>query len=380
MAEKKKKFSSYYDYSLIFIIIFLTAFGMVMIYSSSSFTAQVRLEKAPTFYLFRQAQVALLGLIAMIIVSRIDYHLFIKLAIPTLSAAYLLCILVIVIGKEFNGKRRWISLGRFTLQPSEFAKLAIIIFLAYYITKLGKETDMWQGIFKVSIFTLPLIAIVGVNNLSAGIIILGIVGFMMFIGGKLGTIIVILCIAGISLILAVPAMFSEQIMKLDFLQGYQMMRIKVWLDPEAYASEGGFQVLQGIYAIGSGGLTGKGLGESMQKLGVIPEAQNDMIFTIICEELGMLGALLLVFVFVVLIYRCMLIANSAPDMSGALLVAGVIVHLSIQVILNIAVVTGVVPNTGIILPFISYGGSSILFLMTEMGLVLSVARKIKVEY
>ncbi|MBP3927063.1 MAG: FtsW/RodA/SpoVE family cell cycle protein, partial [Clostridium sp.] len=167
--------------------------------------------------------------------------------------------------------------------------------------------------------------------------------------------------------------------KIGLLKAYQLSRINVWLDPEAYPDTGGYQVLQGLYAIGSGGLFGKGLGESIQKLGFVPEAQNDMIFSIICEELGLFGAISVILIFVFMIYRFMLIALNAPDLFGSLLVVGVMAHIAIQVILNIAVVTNSMPNTGITLPFISYGGTSIMFLMAEMGMVLSVSNQIKLE-
>lgn len=166
---------------------------------------------------------------------------------------------------------------------------------------------------------------------------------------------------------------------IKLLKPYQLERIYVWLDPEAYPMDGGFQVLQGLYAIGSGGLVGKGLGESIQKMGFVPEAQNDYIFAIICEELGLFGAVSVILIFLFLIYRFMLIASNAPDLFGSLLVVGVMGHIAIQVVLNIAVVTNSIPNTGITLPFISYGGTSILFLMIEMGMVLSVSNQIKLE-
>lgn len=149
----------------------------------------------------------------------------------------------------------------------------------------------------------------------------------------------------------------------------------VWLNPEQYSSEGGFQVLQGLYAIGSGGLFGKGLGQSVQKLGFVPEAQNDMIFTIVCEELGLFGGIAVLLLFAFLIWRFMVVANNAPDLFGSLIVVGVMAHIAVQVILNVAVVTNTVPNTGVTLPFISYGGTSVVFLLMEMGLVLSVARR-----
>ena len=161
--------------------------------------------------------------------------------------------------------------------------------------------------------------------------------------------------------------------------GFRGTRILAWLDPEAYSDNTGFQTLQALYAIGSGGLWGKGLGQSMQKLGFLPEAQNDMIFSIICEELGLFGAVAIILMFIMLLWRMMVIANNAPDLFGAMLVVGVMGHIAIQAILNIAVVTNSIPNTGISLPFISYGGSSALFLLAEIGLVLSVARRIQLK-
>ncbi|MDO4787758.1 MAG: putative peptidoglycan glycosyltransferase FtsW [Johnsonella sp.] len=378
--EKGKKIRYNYDHFMLLSLIFLTAFGLVMIYSSSSYTAQVRLEKEPTYYLFRQAKVALVGLVGMVIISTIDYRVFFKLSIPALFIAYLLCAVVMVIGKEFNGKKRWIGVGGFTIQPSEFAKLALILFLSYMITVLGKEINSLRGVFKIVAFTFPLILLVAVSNLSAGIILLSIVGTLIFVSTRIKWPFILLGISGLSFLRFGPQFLPDILPEISFLSDYQKMRILVWMDPEKYANDGGFQVLQGIYAIGSGGLRGKGLGESMQKLGIIPEAQNDMIFSIICEELGLFGAVTVIIVFLFLLYRCTAIADSAPDMYGGLLVSGVMAHIGVQVVLNIAVVTGIVPNTGITLPFISYGGSSVLFLMAEMGLVLGVARQIKIEY
>ena len=160
------------------------------------------------------------------------------------------------------------------------------------------------------------------------------------------------------------------------MEGLRGARIRAWLDPEAYASGKGYQTLQSLYAIGSGGFFGKGLGQSTQKLGFIPEAQNDMIFSIICEELGLFGGLCIMFLFVLLLWRLMIIANNAPDLYGGLLVVGVMAHMAVQVILNVGVVTNIIPNTGISLPFISYGGSSVMFLLIELGIVFSVSRSI----
>ncbi len=168
-------------------------------------------------------------------------------------------------------------------------------------------------------------------------------------------------------------------MQIKLLQPYQYRRIEAWLNPELDPEGKSFQVLQGLYAIGSGGLFGQGLGQSIQKLGFLPESQNDMIFAIICEELGLFGAISIILVFLFMIFRFMVIANNAPDLFGALLVVGVMGHIAIQVVLNIAVVTNTIPNTGITLPFISYGGTSVLFIMMEMGIVLSVSNRIRLE-
>lgn len=377
---KKKKVKYFYDYSLVFAVIFLTMFGIVMIYSASSYAAQVRLQKAPYYYMLRQGIIAVLGLILMIIVSFIDYHKIIKSAGIILTIAYILNILVFFIGKEFNGQKRWIGIGKqFTIQPSEFAKLALIIFLAYFITDMSKEMNNFIGFIKIGLFTGPLILMIAVTNLSAGVIMCGIVYGMTFITTSLYMLHVAVFVA-FGLMLKIIPIIVTKFASSSLLNNYRLKRILVWVNPQKYSLEGGFQVLQGIYAIGSGGIMGKGLGESMQKLGYIPEAQNDMIFTIICEELGLFGAVCTVMLFIFLMYRFMVIATSAPDLYGSLIVAGVMTHIAVQLLLNIAVVTGVLPNTGITLPFISYGGTSVLFLMLEMGIVLSVSRSIKLDY
>ena len=203
------------------------------------------------------------------------------------------------------------------------------------------------------------------DNFSSALIIAAIGVIMLIVSckhnkGFIALMIFLVAVAAIGLML---------------LGGFRATRILVWLDPEQYASEGGFQVLQGLYAIGSGGLFGKGLGQSVQKLGFVPEAQNDMIFTIICDELGLFGGIAVLLLFAFLIWRFMVVANNAADLFGSLIVVGVMAHIAVQVILNVAVVTKTVPNTGITLPFISYGGTSVLFLLSEIGLVLSVSRR-----
>lgn len=360
--EKKMK---YFDYTLLFVIILLVCFGLVMLYSTSSYNAQLKYGDG-TYYLKRQAFAACLGFAAMIIVAEIDYHVWKKMAGLAYIAAFLLCVAVIFMGSEGNGSSRWFRLGPLSFQPSEFAKIAIIIFLATTISKMPKKMAEIKSLLKVMVVILPLVAPVAYTNLSTAIIMVGIAIAMMFVASPKYSHFIWMGLAAVGF----GAVFVV-------LAAYRAERFKIWLNPEGY--EKGYQTLQGLYAIGSGGLFGKGMGESMQKLGFVPEAQNDMVFSIICEELGLFGAVCLILLFVLMLWRFMVIANNAKDLYGALIVVGIMAHIAIQVILNIAVVTNSIPNTGITLPFISYGGTSMSFLLAEMGLALSVSRGIQLE-
>lgn len=374
---KKNKPRRFYDYSLLFCIIFLTAFGLVMIYSASSYMAQLRYGDA-SYFMMRQLKIAAAGLVLTIIISKMDYHWYARFAIFAYVLSYVLMITTSLVGKIVNGKRRWLVVGPVQFQPTEFVKIALIVLLAALITQMGKSINQGKAMGIVMGLSLPIAAIVAANNLSSGIIIVGIAFVMLFVSCKQKW--PFFACGGVGLLtIATAGPLAVGLEKIGLLKPYQLERIHVWLDPEAYPMDGGFQVLQGLYAIGSGGLVGKGLGESIQKMGFVPEAQNDMIFSIICEELGLFGAVSVILIFLFMIYRFMLIANNAPDLFGALLVVGVMGHIAIQVILNIAVVTNTIPNTGITLPFISYGGTSVLFLMIEMGMVLSVSNQIKLE-
>ncbi len=244
--------------------------------------------------------------------------------------------------------------------------MATILFLATVINKMPKQMGKMSTIMKIMILTVPIIGVVAKTNLSTAIIILGIAVCLTFVASPKYKPFFLMAF----LVVGFGAMFI-------MMEGYRAERIKIWRHPEDF--EKGYQTLQGLYAIGSGGLFGKGLGESMQKLGFLPEAQNDMIFSIICEELGLFGAVCVILLFLLLIWRFLVIANNASDLFGALIVVGIMAHVAIQVILNIAVVTNSIPNTGITLPFISYGGTSVAILLTEMGLALSVSRGIKLE-
>lgn len=378
MPKQKKKIRRFYDYSLLFVIVFLTIFGLVMIYSASSYKAQMDYEGNSAYFMIRQGVIAMGGFVIMVIISRMDYHWYARFSVLAYILSYVLMIAVALAGKDSHGSRRWLKVGGVTFQPTEFVKIVLIVLLATVITYLGKKINSWKSIGLVAGLTLPIAGLVAANNLSSGIIIVGIAFFMLFVAcKKIWPFFLCGIMGGAAILTAGPLATALEAIKL--LKPYQLERIHVWLDPEAYPMDGGFQVLQGLYAIGSGGLVGKGLGESIQKMGFVPEAQNDYIFAIICEELGLFGAVSVIMIFLFLVYRFTIIAGNAPDLFGALLVVGVMGHIAIQVILNIAVVTNTIPNTGITLPFISYGGTSVLFLMIEMGMVLSVSNQIKLE-
>ncbi|MCR5591653.1 MAG: putative lipid II flippase FtsW [Lachnospiraceae bacterium] len=375
---RKKKTKYFFDYTMLFIVVFLILFGLVMLYSTSSYEANVKFED-PAFYFRKQAIASAIGMAVMLGMMFLDYHRVQKYAFIGYAVSLVLIFLVLTpLGYEAGGARRWLNLGM-SLQPAEVAKLALIVFFASVVCKFGERIKEKKGFLMVLGAAVPhaVFVLLITENLSSAIIIFAIVFMMLFVATPQYKEYIII---GVSLILV--AVVVVLLVKYDVIPAsvsYRFARIKAWLDPEAFAADKGFQTLQALYAIGSGDFFGKGLGESIQKLGYLPEAQNDMIFSIICEELGLFGAIAIILLFVLLIWRFMVIANNAQDMFGALLVVGVMAHISIQVILNIAVVTNTIPNTGITLPFISYGGSSIVFLLAEMGLVLSVSRSIRLE-
>lgn len=372
-ARSAGRKQGYFDYSLLFIVIFLCCFGLVMLYSTTAYTDQITCDSIMDYTVVRQGIFMLLAFGVMFVVSKIDYHLWIVLAKYGYIIALFLSVSVIFLGHAAKGKARWFQLGPISFQPAELVKIAVIIALAAFLNKMYPYLKTVR-VLLVTAFLVILIAVpVTVNNLSSGIIIMGIGFLMAFVASKRRWIFAALIGGGIALcVLAYQSGLLEM-----FLQGYQMDRINAWLDPVQYASDEGYQILQGLYAIGSGGLFGRGLGQSVQKLGFLPEAQNDMIFGIICEELGLFGAALVIALFVMMIWRLMFIANNAPDFVGSMVVTGVMAHMAIQVLFNIAVVTNTMPNTGVTLPFISYGGTSLMFLMIEIGIVLNVSSQIR---
>ena len=348
-----------YDDTLLVTVLVLVIAGLVLLTSISAYNGNVKFHDS-FYYLKKQGFATGLGLVGMAVVSRIDYHRWIPLAVPGYLLSILLGVAVLLFGEEYNGSKRWLSLGPVSFQPSEFAKVAVIVFLSWLIEKNIKKMGKFKSIVLTMLTILPIVGLVGASNLSTAIIILGIGAVMIFTASPKYLQFFWMIAGGAGFMTIFLA-----------LESYRLERIAIWRNPEKY--EKGYQTLQGLYAIGSGGLFGRGLGNSVQKLGFLPDAQNDMIFLIICEELGLVGAGILIGVFLILIWRFFVIAAKAEDLTGALIATGAMAHMMIQIILNIAVVTNSIPNTGITLPFISYGGTSVVFLLLEMGLVLSVS-------
>lgn len=374
-----RKGTAYFDFDLLLVIIFLMCFGLVMLYSTSAYSAQSDFEN-DMYYFTKQAVISILSFIVMIVVSKIDYHIYGAFAFECyIFSMFMMLLVKTPLGIEIYGARRWIQLpGNLTLQPSEITKIAVILFISYELCRMGKKIQTRDGFMRIMAF--GLIASGGVmfltENLSTAIIVFAITCILFFVAHpKTKPFIKIVAAAAVVAVVGISIMAAT----ITTSENFRLRRIITWLDPENHADNGGFQVMQGLYAIGSGGFWGKGLGNSTQKLGVIPEVQNDMILTIVCEELGVFGAIVILVLFGLLLYRLMFIARNAPDMFGSLIATGIFAHIALQVILNIAVVTNLIPTTGITLPFISYGGTSILFLMTEMGIALGVSRKIKLS-
>ncbi len=369
-ATNKKNNSSfflwkegYFDYQTLFITIVLVLFGIMMIYSASSYRAVME-GNSDYFYAIKQAGIAIAGFVLMMILSGINYKKYFDYAMILIIAAVVLCGIVLVLGIASHGAVRWIDLGFFNLQPSEFLKPAIIVYIAKVCTTNEEWLEDFKSLFKVMMLPIVGIGFVATENLSTAVVCFGIMVVVIFVAAKDIRPLIAWCFiavgAGVLLIVA---------------EGYRGGRIDAWLNPET--SESGYQTMQSLYAIGSGGLFGKGLGNSIQKTGFLPESHNDMIFSVICEELGLFGALAIITLFIMLLFRFRYIANNAPNKFASYMVIGVMAQIAVQLIINIGVVTNTLPPTGVTLPFISYGGSSIVATLIEIGLVLTVSRQIK---
>ena len=356
------------DLPFLLLVLALVGAGLVMLGSASSAVALYR-RGDPYAYLRPQLLYAALGIAAMWVASRVDYHIYHRLAWGLLAVSLVLLTAVLFM-PEYNGCRRWLVLpGLGTLQPSEIAKFAVVLVFAHIISLNHSR----MGSFGVGV--LPFVLVLGVvaalmllePHLSGTVLILCIGAVLMFVGGT-GLKWFILAGAGGA------AAVGSAILIMPDLVPYAANRLSSWLDPFADPLGAGHQTIQSLYAIGSGGAAGLGLGNSRQKHLFVPEPQNDFIFSILCEELGFVGASGVILLFVLLLWRGITLAVNAPDRFGALLVVGFVVQVALQAVLNIAVVTNTIPNTGISLPFFSSGGTSLLMLLGEMGIVLSVSR------
>ena len=383
--RRAEKAASYFDYNLLIGVFFLLVYGLVMLYSASSYIGQVE-NGNDMFYFRSQAMFVLVGLVACFIVSHIDYHWFGKYSLLLFIVSLVSMALVRTsLGVETFGARRWLQLpGGHTFQPSELAKFAVIIFISLLFANLGENAPFRRCVPILFLgFVLAVFVYYFTDNLSTAVIVLGILFSMYFVVSRRTVpfiLLLMVIIAGAlfvhrALYTYVETLTVEQLAGMPF----RVRRILVWVAPELFPEDGGMQVTQGLYAVGAGGLFGKGLGNSAQKLGHIPEIQNDMIFAVVAEELGIFGSILMLALFAFIIYRFVVIARNAPDLYGSLIVTGIMAHIALQVILNLAVVLNLIPTTGISLPFFSYGGTSMLFTLAEIGLALSVSRSIKLR-
>ena len=363
------------DLPLLIVVLMLVALGLVMVLSASSPTALAESGKSYTYFR-TQCIAACLGLFSMIVLSKINYNIykhFYKL-IYILSIAILFLVLLPVIGSGANGARRWINIG-IGIQPSEITKIGLIIWVAgYYSDPKNKIQGFWKSCLKplVAVGIPILILRIVQNHLSAGIII-GLVTVIMIIMSGCQLKYLVWLAGGVLGACAIAFPFVKD----KLMSSFRSDRIMAWLDPWANTSGTSYQTVQGLYAIGSGGLFGVGLGESTQKYLYIPEAHNDFIFAILAEELGFVGCAIVLALFTVLIVRGVSIAINAKDSFGSLIAIGITALIAVQVILNIAVVTNTIPNTGISLPFLSYGGSSLVILLSAMGILMNISRTAK---
>ena len=369
MGKSKKNTSFFYnpiDYTLLITVLLLLALGLIMVLSASSPTALAEGGSSYTYFI-RQAIFAALGIFFMIIISKIDYRVYKRFYILAYIASIGLLALVMVIGKESNGAKRWIYVTKsLSFQPSELVKLLMIVFYAGILTKNRDDLPHFlKGFLKHIIFIGPIAVLLLLEpHMSATMVIAGICCVMMLVAGcKFSHFTTTGLLAG------VPAL-----MFLITKAEYRLQRVTTFLDPWQDKLGDGWQIIQSLYAIGSGGLFGSGLGQSKQKYLYLPEPQNDFIFSVLAEELGFIGCVFVIILFAILIWRGVLVAMKAPDMFGSLLAVGITSLIAIQAIINIAVVTSSMPATGMPLPFFSYGGTALFILLCEMGVLLNISR------
>lgn len=359
---------------LSFVLILLTI-GLVMLFSASYAYSLEYYDNSYKF-IIKQALFAGAGIIAMFVTSRINYHFWRKISWLVYIVTAVMLVVLLVLPPMVSGMsvKRWFAIGGFSFQPSEIAKFAIIILFSTLIAANQKLMNNWKFIlFLFGVLGVTCLLVVLEPHLSATLLIAAIGVVLIYIGGLNRKVV----IAGI--VVAVAGVVLVIITQSTGFISYGADRIKYWLDPWADAKGEGFQTIQSLLAIGSGGILGRGIGQSRQKYLWVPEPHNDFIFSIVCEELGLVGAVLIIILFALLVWRGFTIAMRAPDKFGSMLAIGLTFQVGLQAMLNIWVVTNTIPNTGISLPFFSYGGTSLLILLAEMGIVLSVSRGADIE-
>lgn len=359
------------DFTLLLVVVLLVLFGIMMVYSSSYYVASLKMSDS-TYYLRRQTSYAIIGFVAMYMASKVSYKFYYTRNIPYLFYFISLALVLYAgfFGTSSNGASRWIVIFGFSLQPSELAKVAIILLVPYQISKNPRNLASLEGHAKILMPTAIMTVAVAKENLSTAIIIFVIgVGILFIASPKTKEFFILgaFGVAGMVAYLSISAAIGE---------GFRGGRWNAWLDPFADATGKGFQIIQSLYAVASGGFFGLGLGKSRQKLSFIPEAHNDIIFAIICEELGFFGALVLLSLFSVYIYRTFNISIKCKELFPSLICAGVAIMISAQVIINVAVVTNSIPNTGIPMPFISSGGTALIVAMGLTGIVLNISKSV----
>ena len=371
MAIRKKKseliLKNPLDFTLLITVFILLGLGIITVLSASSPTALA--ETGDSYqYVTKQIISAVIGIILMLAISKIDYRVWQKQYKVIFTITIILLLSVSIIGTESGGAKRWIDLGFTTFQPSEIAKVGVIIFYAAWLTKnKDKLKSIKEGFLIPILMILPIVGIVLIlqNHFSATLVICMLVAILMILAGSRIKYFILIGVPIAAL--GVAALFLAG-------QGFRMQRLITFFDPWQDAAGDGWQIIQSLYAIGSGGLFGVGLGNSKQKYLYIPEPHNDFIFSVLAEELGFVGCAVVIILFAILIWRGITISMKAPDMFGSLLAAGITSMIAIQVLINIAVVTSSMPVTGMALPFFSYGGTALIIILASVGILLSVSR------
>lgn len=360
------------DMGFLSLVLVLLSIGLVMLFSASYAYSYARFNNSYHF-IIRQAIFAVVGVVIMFALSRVDVKVYRKMAIPLYVVSIALLVLVLALPPMVEGMdhKRWLVLGPITFQPSEIAKFAIITLFAHLIAKYHKRMDKFKFVMTLLLLLAGVCGLVVIEtHLSATILIL-LIGVVLMIVGGLAVKYIVMG-AGVAVGAVILVVVTGVV-------DYASSRFTYWLDPWADASGSGYQTIQSLLAIGSGGLLGRGIGQSRQKYSWLPEPHNDFIFAIVSEELGLIGAMIIVILFCLLIWRGFVIAMHSPDKFSSLMAVGLSFQVALQAALNIMVVTNTIPNTGISLPFFSYGGTALIILLAEMGVVLSISRSANLE-